>query len=129
MTKELLQAAKQRVEAAPKEPKAPWHNDLRVISLKTLSKGSAARKYGENKGRDIYAFKVKMEQGTELVFGSFEGGNKSSAGRAVPPFGQYTKSEWNATFRDLWSSAKSDVLEFMPCEDGTVFFYVYGSTD
>jgi hypothetical protein len=137
MTKQLIQAARQRVDSAPgaSNKKSPTPLEkiteyLKVVNLKTLSRGLSSSRFGAEMGKSVYAFRVNMGDGTiYTILGSFQGGITSSAGKKSPPYGQYTRSEWNDTFRDLWGRATSNLLEFMPCEDGMVFFYVYAGEE
>lgn len=120
MNSKLIQAAQQRVDAAD----AFNLKDLKPISTAPLYKGAVAKKYGVNVGNSVYAFRVKLkhEDKPVTIFGIFEGGHPGDDGK----FGQLTRSEWNSTFRDLWSRSRpSYIMEFLACQDGTVFFYVY----
>lgn len=117
-----IEAARVRVESAPK----PLTGDLKIVKLNLIARGVSAKKYGMNMGNSVYAFKVVIDpkDGPVLLFGTFEGGYTEALSSLK--FGQYTRKEWNSTFRDLWSRAKTSLLEFIPCQDGSVFFYVYG---
>lgn len=130
------------LEINPRTGKITKHQDVRssaekplvtaagtpssTTSFGQLAKGRSSKKLGSPVGEQGFVkYRVKANGEEATIVGLHEGGNPPSSKREAP-FGQFTRSEWNSTFRKLWSYAGPDsVMEFQPCADGTVFFYVY----
>lgn len=105
---EKIEAAKQRIEAAS------------PVTFRQITKGENANKNARNDdGHFNFQVKAGGQQGE--IKGFYSAMTQNSKSEA--PFAQYTKAEWNAAFNPLW--AQNRYIEFVVCEDGSVFFYVW----